>query len=263
MAQAPDAVESPVLPDAVEAPTPTPGAEPQLPEEVQALKNVLDSHQLRSPDDVEGLVNDLNQFKKGYGDSQNEVGTLRRQVEQLSQQLQATQQPQATEDYYPDQQEPINLRKEMYSVLGEFVNNMQTAQTQGQQRYLAERSKLERMPNWNHLQGAFDQALTKPEVQQAMASGQTDMEKLYLYLNQNYLLNVAQGAQNAINSIPENARRTLSPAPVATGDGRTPTPPTTEDERRDAIEKGKKNMDGQGVLRALIPDGDPITNPHR
>jgi len=36
-------------------------------------------------------------------------------------------------------------------------------------------------------------------------------------------------------------------------------PPADDDVKQKAIAKAKQNLDGAGVLAALIPDGDPIT----
>jgi len=261
--QNPNAVAEGGVPPAEDAVDGTVAAVPSddqttVPEEIQRLQGGLDVHHLKSPDDVEGLVESLNQFKKGYGDSQNEVGELRRQIAQLTEQV--SQRQQAPEDPYGEpQQSPINLRAEIKSAFAEMMTNAQQAAVQGQQRYLQERSRLEQMPNWAQVQPAFDKALQRPEIQQAIQSGQTDMEKVYLHLNTGYLLNVAQGAQNAINSIPEGARRSLSTPPPANEDGRVAQPPSEDAQRAEAINKAKQAGDAQGVLSALIPDSDPIT----
>ena len=256
MAEEQNAVEG--TPDAVEGSAPA--TEPQMSEAVQELQRVLENHQLTNAEDVEGLVSDLNQFKKGYGDSQNEVGDLRRQVLQLSQQIQQQTQDhqQAMEQDPYTEPKPIDVRKEVYAAIGDYVGQLQQATTAGQQRYAQERAKLQTMPNWGKLQPQFDTALQRPEVQQAIQTGQTDMEKLYLYLNQSYLLNVAKGAQDAIQSIPGNARRTLEQAPPVQGDGRVAQPPSDEAQRQEAIAKARDAGDAQTVLQNILPDGDPL-----
>ena len=271
MADNPNAVaaaEPPAMPNAVAGPEPSnapaqdPNA-PQLPEEIQRMQQVLDAHKITSPDDVTGLISDLDQFKKNFGDSQNEVGELRRHVQYLTQQLEETQRTVAATpgDPYADPnelQKPINVREEMKGVLKEFVTDYQQQTSRAQQHFVAQRQRLAAMPNWAALEPAFNQAMASPQVQQAMASGQTDMEKVYLYLNQNLILSVAKGAQEAIDLIPAGARRTLDNAPPAPGDGRVPAPPTEDEQRRLAREDAIKRGDGQGLLRTNIPDGDPI-----
>ena len=250
MAEEPNAVEGSAPPesDAVDG-------TPQLPEGLKRLQGVLEAHNLTDADSVESLVGELGKYKQNFGNSQNEVGELRRQIKAL-QEAQAKQKP--ADDYY-DEPKPINLKQEVQAAISELMMNYQQANVAGQQRYVAEIGRLQRMPNWNAVKPAFDQAMARPEIQQALQAGQTDMEKVYLYLNQGYLLDVAKGAQNAINQIPAGARRTLQPAPGNPGDGRVSQPLSNDDERRKNIEKAKQRLDGQGVLANLIPDGDPIT----
>ncbi len=257
----PDAVEGtepPVMPDAVAGQEPQ---TPELPEQFQRLNQVLEAHDLTSPDAIEGLVNELGTFKKGYGDSQNEVGALRRQVEQLSSQLQAPQQqpqdPYAEPNY--DNPQPINLKGEFKDAFKEVVQELTQQQMAGQRQYFAEMQRLQSQPNWKDVESSFQQAMANPQVQQAMQMGQTDMEKVYLYLERSHLLSVAKGAQEAINLIPDNARRTLTQAPAVPGDGRVPIPPTQDQEMAQARAEAIKNRDPQALLNAIIPDGDPIT----
>jgi len=207
----PDAVDgaAPPAPDAVDG-TPAPPDAPQIPEGLQKLQSVLESHNLTDADSVQSLVEDLGKFKQGYGNSQNELGEVRRQLTALQQQLQQT--PQVPDDPYAEPP-AVDLKQQIESsvtkAIGDLMNNYQQANIQGRQQYLAQVNRLEKMPNWAAVKPAFDQAMSNPQIQQAMQSGQTDMEKVYLYLNQGFLLNVAQGAQDAIDKIPEGARRAL------------------------------------------------------
>ncbi len=115
------------------------------------LQEILKAHDIKDPEDVEGLIRDLDKFKKGFGQSQNELGELRRQITQLQSQLETKR-----DDYSG---EPVDLKKEIKSVLLDFKREQDSIALEAQQRYLSERSYVESRPNWANVQPFFDKAL--------------------------------------------------------------------------------------------------------
>lgn len=248
-ADALDGVQEPPTLEGVEG-----EGEPQEGNQIQGadeLLQMLEAHGIQSPDDFSGLVNELTQYKKNYGQSQNEVGELRRMVASLQEQIQSVNRQSGVDDFGESQ--PVDLKNEIKSVLREFWDEQQRIQTEAQQRYFEERMAIESRPNWKNVQPYFDKALQNPQIQQALQSGRLTMESLYSRLNERILL---ASVDNFVKQIPKDAK-IGSVTGTETSD-RVPQPPPPNLQREQAIKKAKEKGDVDGLLKSLIPDNDPI-----
>ena len=243
--------------NAVEA---TPTADAVAPEApANQLQEILDAHQIREPQDLTGLIEDLGKFKRDYGSSQNEVGDLRRQVTALQEQLQETQNRSnaSLEDDYIGQ--PVDLKGEIRDAISEYAQEQGKIQLEARQRYTQERALVESMPNWKNVQSLYDAAIMNPQVQQAIGSGLITQENLYHRINEQVILGIANAANNQIKNLPEGSRLNgQTPINTPPGGGNVNEPMSSNDERWEYLQNAKKTNDVDGVLRALIPDNDPI-----
>ncbi len=240
-----DALESAEATKGVEAA----GEEP-TPDPLQEVKSFLEERGLKSPDDFSDYISGLETtetWKQKYGNSQNEVGELRRELEAIKGQV-----SQYNQDGYSEQ--PVNLPQMIEEAVSRSFSNYQQVQMDQARKYAAERGQLMREPGWKDVQPYFDQALQNPEVQIAIQNGSMTQEKLYNRINERVLLSKVQ---SAINTIPQAAVQQQAPATAETSD-RVAQPLPEDEARRQRAEKALENRDPDALLKELIPDDDPI-----
>ena len=224
------------------------------------MKQTLDAYNLGNPDDVEGLVQELNQFKKGYGDSQNMVGDLRRENEMLRQQLaQAPQQqqqyPQQQDSYSDPYQEgaPVDLESTMERVIYKVLGNVEQHNRQARQVFMQQKADIMKRPGWNLVKSHFENALENPDIANAINSGQMTLNDLYSRINERVLVSKVNKfvqslpgeQQQQVANEPEKSDRVLQPEPAQL-------------KRAREIDKAKEAKDPGKLLETLIPDDDPI-----
>lgn len=230
------------------------GEEPKADQQQQfdALKEVLGQFNINSPDDFTAIVQEHQKYKKGYGQSQNEVGELRRQLQEVQQQL---SQKQAEYPYGDD--EAVDLAKLMGPVIRQTLNDFwgekQKEQIMQEERVYAERSELEARPGWKQVQPHFDKALQNPQVRQLLRSGAITQKELYSRINESVLMNTVN---KFINTIPQGAVQ--PPPPEFDTSSRIAQDPNDREQQKQNIEKAKANNDIGGVLKNILGDNDPI-----
>ena len=246
------------------------GADPQLDgvEDPKPQKNVsfdemkqtLDSYNLGSPDDLEDLVGELNRYKKGFGDSQNAVGDLRRENEMLRQQLaQAPQQQQ----HYPQQQDsysdpyqegaPVDLETTMERVIYKVLGNVEQHNRQARQVFMQQKSEIMKRPGWNLVKTHFENALENPDIANAINSGQMTLNDLYSRINERVLVS---RVNKFVQSLPEEQQQQVAVEPDKSDRVKQSEPEQLKRSRQ--IDKAKEANDPTKLLETLIPDGDPI-----
>lgn len=219
------------------------------PDPYQDLKAFMETRGVKSPDDFSDYLTGLEtteHWKKQYGDSQNQVGELRREMERIKSQVSS-----GYEQQYGEQ--PVNLRGEIKSVLGEFFNEYQQQQAANQMKYIQERSELMKRPGWKDVQPYFDQALQSPEVALSLQSGRLTQERLYSQINERVLMSKIN---SFVQSIPEGAM--TRPGPNTETSDRIKQPIPEQEARKQRMAKAIENQDVESLLKDLIPDNDPI-----
>ncbi len=239
--QAPASAEEGVDKPKVEE-TPTPYDE---------LKSFMDERDLKSPDDITGYVNDLGtteQWKKQYGDSQNQVGELRRELDGIRTQM---QQNPAYQPEYGEQ--PVNIKEIVGQEIRGAMGEMAQQQQQIQMKYLVERNDLIKRPGWKDVQPHYDKALMDPQIQFSMQSGKLTQDRLYSQINERVLMS---RVNSMINNLPEGAISQAAPNAETSDRQKQPTPEV--EAKRQRIEKAKEDQNVDALLKELIPDNDPI-----
>lgn len=246
--------ESPTLP--VEEKKSNPETKPDI-------NSLLDRYGIKSSEDIEGVLTELKTYKKGYGDRSNEVGELRRKIEELQEKLTYSSRqpvgriPPTTDPWATEQQpEPIDLRREIKSSIKEFWEETQAQQKRAMDDYYRQRSDIESRPSWKRIGPLFDKALGTPEVRDALASGRVTLDGLYSRLENRDLLNTVD---NLVKQIPEGALKTV--AQTSETAERVKQPPPVESERKEKLKKAKEKRDVDGVIKNLFDKNDPFLRP--
>jgi len=213
------------------------------------LKSFLEARNVKSPDDFSDFMSNVEtaeHWKKQYGNSQNQVGELRRQLEAVEAKVNQSY------DGYGEQ--PVtNLNEVVEGAVERVFGKMQKTQQEQAMRFIRERQELMSRPGWKDVQPHFDKAVNTPNIQFAIQNGDLTQEKLYSQINERVLMSrvnsfVEQMPQGALNQAPPNAE---------TSD-RTKQPLTEQEGKRQRINKAKDDMNVDALLKELIPDDDPI-----
>jgi hypothetical protein len=214
------------------------------------LKSFMEARDLKSPDDLTDFVENLGtteQWKKQYGDSENKVGSLRQELEALRAQVQQ-------QAYEPGYEQPVtNIKDVVGQEIRNVISEMQQQNIQAQMKYLTERNSLMKRPGWNDVQPHFDKAMSDPQVQYALQSGNLTQEKLYSTINERVLMSKVN---TFVNQMPEGALKT--PAPNTETSDRTLQPIPENEAKNQRMQKAVENQDVDALLKDLIPDNDPI-----
>ena len=234
--------------------------QPRTEDNLSELKETLDAYNISNPDDVTGLVNELTQFKKGFGDSQNEVGNLRRENEMLRQQLaqgmpqqqQQYQQQDAYSDPY-EQGQPVDLESSMERVIYKVLGNVEQRNRQAQADFMRQKSDIMNRPGWNLVKDHFENALMNPDIASAINTGQLTLNDLYSRINERVLVN---RVNKFVNSLPQDQITQQVAEPDKSDRVRQPEPAQLKRARE--IERAKEAKDPTKLLETLIPDDDPI-----
>ncbi len=230
------------------------GVEEPKPEEAPAtpyeeLVSFMESRDLKTPTDVSDFVENLGQteqWKKQYGDSQNQVGELRRQMEQM--QLQVQQQ-----SIDPGYEPQVNLGDVVEERIMKVLGNMQQQNQQQQMKYLGERNELMKRPGWKEVQPHFDRWMQDPSVQFEIQKGTLTQEKVFNRLNDHYMMSKIN---TFVKQIPEGAVAPAAPNAEKSDRNQEPTPETQARSQRMGKAIEEQNVDA--LLKDLIPDEDPI-----
>ncbi len=221
----------------------------ETPTPYDELKSFMDDRDLKSPDDVTGYVNDLGtteQWKKQYGDSQNQVGELRRELEGVKSQMGQAYQPEYGE-------QPVNVGDIVEQKIRGVMGEMAQQQQQTQMKYLTERNDLAKRPGWKDVQPHFDKAMMDPQINFALQSGKLTQDRLYSQINERVLMS---RVNSMISNLPEGALS--QPPPNAETSDRTKQPTPEAEAKKQRMEKAIDNQDVEALLKDLIPDNDPI-----
>ncbi len=222
------------------------------------MKQTLDAYNLGSPDDVDGLVEELNRYKKGFGDSQNVVGDLRRENEVLRQQLaQAPQQqyPQQQDSYSAPYQEgaPVDLESTMEKVIYKVLGNVEQHNRQARHAFMQQKAEIMGRPGWNLVKTHFENALENPDIANAINTGQMTLNDLYSRINERVLVS---RVNKFVQSLPEEQQQQVANEPEKSD--RVLQPEPAQLKRAREVQKAKDDKDPSKLLETLIPDDDPI-----
>ena len=225
--------------------------------DLNELRQTLDAYNLSSPDDISSLVDDVTRWKKGFGDSQNQVGELRRQNEMLQAQLaQAQQQTQHTDSYSDPYSEgqPVDLESSMERVIYKVLGNVEQRNRQAQQEFMRQKSDIMNRPGWNLVKDHFENALMNPDISAAINSGSLTLDGLYSRINERVLVS---RVNNFVKSLPEGQlQQPATTEPDKSARVREPEPAQLKRARE--IDRAKEAKDPAKLLETLIPDDDPI-----
>ena len=238
--------------------------DPQEPSARDKIDNILKAHGVSSPDDLTSIIDEASTWKQKYGASQSGVGELRRQIEDLQNQLSNTQRMRPPQNSYDDDyaEHGVNLTESLRPVIqDEILKAYQTIAQTNQQvtnYWMQQRSEIEQMPNWERLQPEFDRALQNPNVLGMVQSGQLTMKDVYHRMNTKFLMSELQSLKD---SLPEGAElKATGQASVGTGEN-IPIRGRTEEERKEAIKRAKDQKNPMAVLDNLLgDDNDPMLN---
>jgi len=243
-----EVVESPTM-DEVKGEEEVKTEAPSIEDGLKPLTEMLEAHGIKSPEDIESLVGELSTYKKEYGDSRNEIGELRRQIEILQQVKKGSE---FDPEYSSDNS--VDLRKVVKDVLGEFYSEQQKNQQIAEESYWSQRTELESRPNWGKVQQYFDKALQNPSIRSAMKSGKMTMESLYSRLNERLLMSTLD---NFVKTLPDDVKLSQATPDVSTSD-RVVADVPADVKRKDDRKKAVENKDVDGVLKTMFADDDPI-----
>jgi hypothetical protein len=232
----------------------TPAAEQSPATPYDDMKSFMEDRNLKSPDDLTGYVDGLGeteQWKKQYGDSQNQVGELRRELEGIRSQIQQNQ------AYQPEfgEQPAVNIGDVVEQKIVKVLGDMQQQQQKSQMKYMVERNELMKKPGWKDVQEHFDKALTNPEINFALQNGSLTQEKLYYQINDRVMMS---RVNSLIDSLPEGA--VTKPPPSTDTSDRVTQPPPEDVAKAQRIAKAKDEGNVDALLKELIPDNDSIAN---
>lgn len=242
-------VESPTM-DEVKGEKEVKAETPSIEDGLKPLTEMLEAHGIKSPEDIESLVGELSTYKKEYGDSRNEIGELRKQIEGLQQGLRRN--PENDSEF--SSEPSVDLKKVVKDVLGEFWGEQQKNQQAAEESYWSQRGELESRPNWGKVQQYFDKALQNPSVRSAMKSGKMTMESLYSRLNERLLMSTLD---NFVKTLPEGVKLGQGTPDISTGE-RTVAEVPADVKRKEDRKKAVENQDVDGVLKTMFPENDPI-----
>ncbi len=216
------------------------------------IKSMLESQDLKSPDDIQALLDELPLYKKKYGQSQNEVGELRKQLTDLQNYVQQlTQNASPNVDEFGNPQ--VDIKKEVVTAMNSWWGNIQANAARANQFFAEQRADVESRANWKNVQPYFENAIKNPGVVQAIQQGKMTMADLYSRLNEKLLMTEID---TFVKQIPEEMRFKGTQGFTTADNVRMDAP--VDAQRREKIEKAKANQDIDGVLAGLIDEKDPL-----
>jgi hypothetical protein len=228
--------------------------EPKVEESLQPssdldeLKKALEAYNIKNPDDLSSLVEELSTYKKSYGDSRNEVGELRRQLTEIQTQLAQSN------SFDNEEMENVDLEKTIEKAVINTWKKIQQQQAIEEEKYLQARAELSKRPNWENVQPQFDAALQDPTIRRSLVNGQLTLDGLYSRLSERFLMTKVQ---SVLNQLPEGVKIGSETPDTPTTD-RVPGKVPAEEEKRGKIEKAKDLKDVDGVVKNLFTENDPI-----
>jgi len=238
--------------------------EPKTEVDIEGLVATLDKINVRSPEHLEGLY----RTAQAHGPTAQELGQARQELAMLKQEMEALKSGRTkTHDPYADpfeQGQPVDLQAEIYRANDRwYEERVLRPQQQSAEAYWRDVETVQGSEYFPLVQEEFQQHMSNPSVQRALAQGRTSHVNEFHKVVSNKFKDIAQNLKSAANMLKEQAPRGTQPPHMETGQ----TPPEKLPEGEQAKDKQLKDIHGKSrgtdddldaMIKALLPDGDPI-----
>lgn len=183
-----DGIMKPDLDGVEEKPTETP-VTPEVKEPAtddDPHKGILDSYNAKDGEGLDAFLerqySEAKTFKKKYGDSQNVVGDLRKELSDIKDMLKRDR---PANDYSDDfvvhdsNGEKAATMAEIKSWYGQIREQEGNAQRKAQEWYDHQMAEIKDRPTWQHLEATFDKVCQNKRVIEAVQSGRKTLTDVY------------------------------------------------------------------------------------
>lgn len=228
--------------------------EPKVEEKVddaQALMEELKKLDIQTPKDVQNMAFASQETGKAW----NEVGSLRKEVDRLTQALQT----QPKEDNYYDN-ESVDLGKVVEEKVQGVLNNYLENQQRAQQMAMKAMHEVKGDPEYQIVGQAFEKYINSPEAIYKLQTGQTDYKTEYLNTKASYYRNLAERSSKTLNGLMDKSQKT--PVHMEQGESQNTPMMESEDERVQRLKninkaRGEGSLNSDEALEKIIKETMP------
>ena len=236
----------------------------QPPSEMEDLLSELQRVGIEDKNSLHNVVNASQQAGKAW----NEVGELRRALDQANSmisQLQNTPSQQHNYDEYGNTPS-IDLKKEIRSTLRDFyMEDIIKPQQEMQQRVWREAQEIQTDPDFPIIKELWETHSRSPEFNMRLQSGQTTMKDEYNRVARTYLRELAKKSYDQLSSLNSKSREEVPHVEQGTTQSIPNIP--ADDEKKEKlgkIVKGRESGDLSSdqalddLIKTFLPADDPI-----
>lgn len=217
------------------------------------LKAVMETYGADPTDDLNGFlaksISELNTYKKKYGDGQNEIGELRREIKELKDMSRSRRAESLDDDFLEDRGERPATIKEIERWYTGKVNEQSAAQKRAAEHWANEKAKVESQPGYKNIREDYEAALKNPDVLDAFNKGQITPMELYYNLNSRYLYGTID---KLVRKIKGGGIKVGSKTGGETVGGRNVSKETTDEERAKKLKRNVEKKDHGATIESLF-----------
>jgi hypothetical protein len=240
--------------------------QPEQQVDIDSLVQTLEKIGVRDAQHLEGL----HRTAQAHGPTAQELGYARQEIARLQQEMESLKsRPQRSADPYADpyeqgQGQPIDLRGEIKTVLRDFYRDeVIQPQQQASERYWQDVETVQGSEYYPVVQDEYEAHMRQPSVQRALAQGRTSHTNEFHKAVSRKFRDIAQNLKSAASMLKEQAPRGTQPPHMETGQVSPERLPEREEAKRKQMEEIQKKARGtdddiDAMLKAIIPDGDPL-----
>jgi hypothetical protein len=240
--------------------------QPEQQVDLDGLVQTLEKLNIRDAQHLEGIHNTA----QAQGSTARELGQARRQLEDMQRELDAMRRGRGQRDPYNDYGEPENQPIDLQSEIMRANDRWYEERVLGPQRQQAEAywrdvNTVQSSEFFPIVQEEYEAHIRHPQVQQALATGQTSHTNEFNKLVGRKFKDIAHNLKSAASMLKESGQEKAKPPHMEAG--QVPpekAPEGVEAQRqqlRDIHEKSRGTDDDlDAMIKALLPDNDPIVN---
>lgn len=220
-------------------------------EDAQLLMEELKKLDIETPSDIQNMAFASQETGKAW----QEVGNLRKQVEQLTSQVNAPKQ-----EYNPEYGETVDLGKVVEEKVQGVLNNYLAGQQQSQQAAMRAMNEVRSDEDYHIVGGGWENYISQPNVVMKLQSGEIDYVKEYSRFAKKYFKNLAKRTSETFVGQPQQ-----KPPHIEQGDTQSAPMVEANTEKAEKFKNIKKaQREGtvssdqalEQVIKTMLPDAN-------
>jgi hypothetical protein len=238
-------------------------ATPSPLDESKDLLSQLEKLGVKKPEQLQGMATASEQS----GKLANMLGEIRRENAELKRMLQETASARPKQQDDPYNPQPVNIEDVVERAVGKFYQNtILGPQMKAQQEFQAQIQEVQEDDHYSVLGEQFQQYIAVPKTQYAIQSGQTSLAREYRRFKDRYFTQLLTKVTDNYRTLLEGGAKPqgskAAPHVESSSSSNYVMPETTPDMKenlKNIAAKGRGTDDDiDAMLKAILPDGDPI-----